>query len=118
MARQRLHGWTWIILLLCGCAPGEAPRRDAATAAAPSPQDISDAMGRSMPPVEDGGYFCAIVSDVRCVPAGRRGRLQCAFRESRGVRRTAVVERTGRTEWERMGHWRWVRGWRRCDILY
>jgi hypothetical protein len=118
MPPHRRHLGLCIALLAGGCAPGEAPRGQAATAAPPTAQDITDAMGHSMPSLPEGGdYICAIPTNLKCVPTRRPGRFQCAYR-AKGAQRSAVVERTGRTEWERRGHWRWVSGWRRCDILF
>lgn len=109
-----------LLLLLFGCAPVEGPEGRRAPMAVPSATDISNAMAHSMPPdAELPGMMCAIVEDIRCSPIGRSGRLQCSFLEPhRHVRRTAVFERAGRTEWERNGNWRWVRGWRRCGRYF
>ena len=105
------------LLMVCGCAPLEEPARQAAPIAVPTAQDISNAMAHSMTPIDEGGWMCAIVSDIQCSPVGRPGRLHCSF-EHQGKRREAVLERTGRTEWERMGQWRWVRGWRSCGWYF
>jgi hypothetical protein len=113
-------GWTCLALLLCACAPADAPEGQRAAMPTLTATDISDAMGYSMPPDPDlPGLMCAIVEDIRCAHTGRRGRLQCSFREiGRETRRTALFERTGKTEWEREGHWRWVSGWRWCGRYF
>ena len=103
-------------LLAAGASEGD-PGSGAASRKVPNAQDISNAMAYSMPPVDEGGWTCAIVSDIRCAPTSSTGRLQCRF-EHQGRKRMAVFERTRRTEWERSGQWRWVRGWRSCGWLY
>ena len=118
MTRQRRQLWLCIALLGGGCAPAQAPG-ETATGSAPSAQDLTDAMGDSMPPLpaEEGGYFCAIPTDLKCVRTNRLGRYQCSYRAQGDTHRT-VLERTGRTEREPLGHWRWVSGWKSCGILY
>jgi len=109
-----------MVLLLCGCALGEAPRREAAIRAGPSGKNIADAIAASLPPVptEEGGYVCAIVRDLKCVPIRPSGRFQCAYRQT-GEPVTTVVEYGGPEERERQGtEWRWVEGERDCGILF
>jgi hypothetical protein len=104
------------LLLLASCAAGEMRHREAGPASTPNATDISNAMAYSMPPPEEGGWICAIVSDIQCSPTSSTGRVQCTFKHQ-GRKRMAVLERTGRTEWERSGQWRLVRGWKSCGLL-
>ena len=117
MERMRFPAAFTLVLLILGGAAATAPREQRAPAALPSASDISEAMASSVGPGPNDmpGLMCASVEDVKCAPIGRSGLLECSFRQAgRKARRTAVFERTRRTEWEREGHWRWVRGWRSC----
>lgn len=116
----RIHLFCLLALSLSACAPAESPPGQRTPGLTLSATDISDAMGYSMGPAPDDlpGTMCAIVEDIQCSPAGR-GRLQCSFRQSgHEERRTALFKRTGKTEWERRGHWIWVRGWRWCGRYF
>ena len=106
-----------LLPLLATGAADEDPYRAAAARKVPNAQDIGNAMAHSMPPLDEGGWTCAIVSDIKCAPTSSTGRLQCTFKYQ-GRKRMAVLERTRRTEWERDGQWRWVRGWKSCGWLF
>lgn len=118
MVFARGRCWSLTALLLAGCATGDTAGGDDSGGAPPSAQDVSDAMRDGLPLLTDptASYQCALAADLQCTPMRQRGRFRCSYRDASDIRREAVVQRRTPTDYRTA--WRWVRGWRRCGILY